>query len=81
MTQAYFVTSFDSSSYGFFWWIKEIKTKNGNITKMISAEGAGGQKLYIFMDYELIIAFTEHNYNTPQISPIFIKESILPILQ
>ncbi|HOW25492.1 MAG TPA: serine hydrolase [Bacteroidales bacterium] len=81
MTQAYFVTSFDNSGYGFFWWIKEIHTKNGNITKMISAEGAGGQKLYLFMDYELIIAFTEHNYNTPQVSPIFIKQSILPILQ
>jgi CubicO group peptidase (beta-lactamase class C family) len=81
MTQAYFDTSFDHSSYGFFWWIKDIQTKNGSITKMISAEGAGGQKLYIFMDYQLIIAFTEHNYYTPQVSPLFIKQSILPILE
>jgi len=81
LTQPYFVTSFDSSSYGFLWWIKEFTNNSGNISKRVSAEGAGGQKLYIFLEYELIIAFTENNYTTPQVSPIFIKESILPILK
>lgn len=81
MTQPYFVTSFDTSSYGFLWWIREFTNNNGKITKLVSAEGAGGQKLYIFTDYKLIIAFTEHNYTTPQVGPIFIKESILPILK
>jgi CubicO group peptidase (beta-lactamase class C family) len=81
MTQSNFVTSFENAGYGYFWWIKELKTKNSNTTKMISAEGAGGQKVYIFRDYNLVISFTEHNYSTPQVSPLFIKESILPILE
>jgi hypothetical protein len=36
--------------------------------------------LYIFPDYSLIVAFTERNYTTPQVSPLFIRESILPLL-
>lgn len=81
MTQPYFVTSFDTSGYGFLWWIREFTNSNGKIVKMVSAEGAGGQKLFIFTDYKLIIAFTEHNYTTPQVGPMFIRESIMPILK
>lgn len=79
-TTAYLPTSFDIAKYGYYWWIRDMKKSNGKTTKVITAEGAGGQKLYIFPDYNLIIAFTERNYNTPQVSPMFIKESILPIL-
>lgn len=80
MTSSYLSTSFDISTYGYFWWIREMKINEIKTTKVLSAEGAGGQKLYIFPDYKLIIAFTERNYNTPQVSPIFIKESIIPLL-
>ena len=79
-TSSYLPTSFDISTYGYFWWIREMKINETKTTKVVSAEGAGGQKLYIFPEYKLIIAFTERNYATPQVSPIFIKESILPIL-
>jgi hypothetical protein len=50
-------------------------------TRVVTGEGAGGQKMYIFPEYQLIIAFTERNYNTPQVSPIFINESVLPMLK
>jgi len=50
-------------------------------TTVVSAERAGGQKLYIFPAYDLIISFTGHNYNAPQVGPLFIKESVLPVLQ
>jgi CubicO group peptidase (beta-lactamase class C family) len=79
--QPYITTNFDNSDYGYFWWIKKITLGPGKITTIISAEGAGGQKLYIFPNYDLIVAFTEHNFNTPQVSPLFIKESILPLLK
>ena len=79
-TSSYLPTSFDISTYGYFWWIREMKTAGVKTTRVISAEGAGGQKLYIFPEYQLIIAFTERNYTTPQVSPLFISESILPIL-
>jgi CubicO group peptidase (beta-lactamase class C family) len=79
-TTSYLPTSFDISTYGYFWWIREMKTSGVKTTRVISAEGAGGQKLYIFPEYQLIIAFTERNYSTPQVGPVFISESILPIL-
>lgn len=78
--QPYFPTNFDIGYYGYFWWIREMALGTGKTTTVVSAEGAGGQKLYIFPEYNLIIAFTERNYNTPQVSPLFIKESILPLL-
>ncbi len=80
-TSSYFPTSFDDSAYGYYWWIRERRTGGGTTAKMISAEGAGGQKLYLFPEYRLIIAFTERNDRTPQVSPLFIAESILPILE
>ncbi len=57
-----------------------IFIQNGK-SRVISAEGAGGQKLYLFPEYKLIVAFTERNFNTPQVGEIFIRESILPILE
>jgi len=80
-TGSYLQTSYDISTYGYFWWIREMKTGEVKTTRVITAEGAGGQKMYIFPEYQLIIAFTERNYNTPQVSPLFIKESILPLLK
>jgi CubicO group peptidase (beta-lactamase class C family) len=80
-TSSYISTSFDISTYGYYWWIREMTTRTGKTTKVLSAEGAGGQKLYIFPEYKLIVAFTERNYSTPQVSPMFIRESILPVLE
>jgi CubicO group peptidase (beta-lactamase class C family) len=79
-TDPYLPTSFDISTYGYFWWIRDMKNNAGKSTRVLSSEGAGGQKLYIFPEYKLIIAFTEHNYSTPQVSSIFIRETILPLL-
>jgi len=80
-TCPYLPTSFDISTYGYFWWIRERNTTGVKTTRVVTAEGAGGQKMYIFPEYQLIIAFTERNYSTPQVSPFFINESILPILK
>jgi len=79
-TTSYISTSLDISTYGYFLWIREMNLNNGKTTRVITAEGYGGQKLYLFPEYKLIIAFTEQNYNTPQVGPMFINESILPIL-
>jgi CubicO group peptidase (beta-lactamase class C family) len=50
-------------------WIREMTISGNGITKVITAEGAGGQRLYIFPEYDLLIAFTERNYTTPQVTP------------
>lgn len=76
----YLATNVNNSDYGYYWWIKEYDLSNYKTVTVISAEGAGGQKLYIFPAYSIIVAFTERNYTTPQVSPLFIRESILPLL-
>lgn len=81
MTLPYFNTSFDNAGYGYFWWIREMRNSAGISTMMISAEGAGGQNLFLFPAYNLIVAFTESNYTTPQVNRLFIRESILPLLE
>jgi len=79
VTRSYISTSFDTSGYGYFWWIRDMHIKGNKTIMMASAEGAGGQKLYVFPEYKLIISFTEHNYTTPQVGPLFINESVLPV--
>jgi CubicO group peptidase (beta-lactamase class C family) len=80
LVHPYIATNLGNSEYGYFWWINEYALSQGRTVTVVSAEGAGGQKLYIFPDYKLVIAFTERNYTTPQVSPMFIMESILPLL-
>ena len=81
MTRPYFPTGCDVSRYGYYWWVREMTRPDGSTTMVVSAEGAGGQKLYVFPGYRLVVLFTERNYSTPQVSPIFIRESVLPLLQ
>jgi CubicO group peptidase (beta-lactamase class C family) len=80
-TQTYFLTSFDISGHGYFWWIGEMSINEQKTTKVVTAEGAGGQILYIFPEYELVIAFTENNYSTLQVRRLFINEGILGSLE
>jgi CubicO group peptidase (beta-lactamase class C family) len=79
--QPYFLTTFSDSSYGYFWWIKEIKTGDNKTTRMISAQGAGGQYMYIIPEYRIIIAFTENNFGTPLVGPMLFNEYIVPALK
>jgi CubicO group peptidase (beta-lactamase class C family) len=41
-TSSYLPTSFDISTYGYFWWIRERNTTGGKTTRVVTAEGAGG---------------------------------------
>jgi len=58
-----------------------VDIRPGKTTTVISAEGAGGQKLFILPEYRLLVAFTERNSSTPQVGPMFLRDSILPALQ
>lgn len=78
-TTSFLPTGPDNSAYGYFWWIRQMKTSEDS-TKVISAEGAGGQTMFILPEYGLIIAFTERNYNTPQVGSMFLREGILKLL-
>lgn len=75
------LTTFSEQSYGYFWWIQEIKVSDAKTTKVISAQGAGGQYMYIIPEYSLIVAFTENNFGTPLVGPFLFSTYILPALQ
>jgi len=79
--QPYFLTMFSEYSYGYFWWIKEMKVSDAETTKVISAQGAGGQYMYIIPDYGLIVAFTENNFGTPLVGPFILNNYLFPALQ
>jgi hypothetical protein len=48
---------------------------------LISAQGAGGQYMYIIPEYSLIVAFTENNFGTPLVGPFLFDAFILPALK
>jgi hypothetical protein len=60
--------------------------KNKIDSEIIPANVVRYQYLQVFLvdkgdENKPISAFTEHNYSTPQVSRMFINESILPILK
>jgi CubicO group peptidase (beta-lactamase class C family) len=80
-TQPYFATTFNGYSYGYFWWVKKVKINETTTTTVISAQGAGGQYLYVFPEYDLVVAFTEHNYGTPLVGPFIVENYLVPALE
>jgi CubicO group peptidase (beta-lactamase class C family) len=80
ISQPYFSTEFSGYSYGYFWWVKDVKINEKNITKVISAQGAGGQYMYLIPEYELVVSFTERNYGTPIVGPWIFENVILTAL-
>ena len=81
MLTSYLQTSYDISTYGYYWWIREMRTGSGATTSVYSAEGAGGQMLFIIPRYGITLSVTEQNYTTPQVGMILLRESILPLLK
>lgn len=79
--QPYFVTTFGNQSYGYFWWMKEMKINESKTTKVISAQGAGGQYMYLLPEYGIIVSFTERNYGTPLVCPWILDNCILTALK
>lgn len=79
--QSYFTTEFSGNGYGYFWWVKEMKVNGDKTTKVISAQGAGGQYMYVIPEYDLVVSFTERNYSTPIIGPWILANVILPALE
>jgi CubicO group peptidase (beta-lactamase class C family) len=79
--QSYFRTSFSDHDYGYFWWIKDMKISDSATTRVISAQGAGGQYMYIIPEYDLIVSFTENNFGTPLVGPFLFEAYFLSALK
>ncbi|MCX6559544.1 MAG: serine hydrolase [Candidatus Aminicenantes bacterium] len=71
-----FMTEFNASGYGYFWWTKDYDLGEGRKTRVISSRGAGGQFTHILPDYGLVLAFTERNFTTPQVGGMIVEDLI-----
>lgn len=66
-------------NYGFLWWKSSFNIKGKHI-KNYQAQGNGGQLVFVFPEFDLIVVFTAGNYSHPRMINAFtiIKENILP---
>jgi CubicO group peptidase (beta-lactamase class C family) len=78
---SYFLTEFGGYGYGYFIWVKEMKTSDVKTTRVISMQGAGGQYMWVVPEYELVVSFTERNYATPIVGPWIFTNLILTSLE
>ena len=74
----------DNVSYGYFWWRPwlNVETPGGSRhVDLVSAQGNGGQKIYLVPQYDLVAVFTGGGYNAESTPPntIMVK-IILPAL-
>jgi CubicO group peptidase (beta-lactamase class C family) len=71
-----FTTEFNNSGYGYFWWTKDYDLGANRKTRVFSSRGAGGQLTHIFPDYGVVLAFTERNFDTPQVGGMIVEDFI-----
>lgn len=53
--------------YGYHWWINRFRLK-GNKIKAYSAQGLGGQFIFIFPDLDMVVISTAGNYNDNKVA-------------
>jgi CubicO group peptidase (beta-lactamase class C family) len=57
------VTSSSQGGYGYQWWLENFRINNVSIDSY-SAHGWGGQYIYVFPGFEMVVVFTGGNYYT-----------------
>jgi len=74
----------DNVSYGYFWWRPwlNVQTPEGaQHVDLVSAQGNGGQKIYLAPQYDLVAVFTAGGYNAESTPPnAIMAKIILPAL-
>lgn len=68
-----------NTEYGYFWWRPWLNV-NGKHVYVSSAQGNGGQKIYVLPAYHLIAVFTGGLYNTSSPMNAIMATDILPKL-
>jgi CubicO group peptidase (beta-lactamase class C family) len=70
-----------TTGYGYQWWLGNFKRQDETIT-FYSSRGFGGQFIVIVPDYNLVVAFTAHNYHNDLYELPFklIEQYILPAI-
>jgi len=70
----------DNVSYGYFWWRPwlNVETPAGaQHVNLVSAQGNGGQKIYLVPQYDLVAVFTAGGYNAESTPPNSIMAKII----
>ncbi len=70
----------DNVSYGYFWWRPwlNVETADGSRhVDMVTAQGNGGQKIYLVPQYNLVAVFTAGGYNAESTPPNTIMATII----
>jgi CubicO group peptidase (beta-lactamase class C family) len=67
--------------YGFLWWKNSFDVKGRHI-EGYQAQGNGGQMVFVFPDFNMIVVFTAGNYSNPRMINAFkiLEDDILPSL-
>ncbi|TQV89667.1 serine hydrolase domain-containing protein [Aliikangiella coralliicola] len=71
-----------TSGYGYQWWLGEFKV-NDKIIPFYSTRGFGGQFIITIPSYDLVLAFTAHNYEEELYDLPFrlTEQFILPVIE
>jgi CubicO group peptidase (beta-lactamase class C family) len=56
-----FISPWYETNYGYLWWKTSILLLNGQRIDEYSAEGAGGQRIFILPTYKMVVVFTSGN--------------------
>jgi CubicO group peptidase (beta-lactamase class C family) len=56
---------YEQHPYGYLWWLTQAQFGQKRIP-IISAQGNGGQFIFVIPEFELVVVFTGGNYNSPK---------------
>jgi len=63
-------------SYGYFWWINQIKVK-GKTYEVKTAFGAGGQMIYVVPEFDMVVVFTAEKADKRKLLAL-LQDTIVP---
>ena len=63
-------------SYGYFWWVNQIKVK-GKTYEVKTAFGAGGQMIYVVPEFDMVVVFTADKADKRKLLAL-LQNSIVP---
>ena len=63
-------------SYGYFWWVNQIKVKGKNYG-VKTAFGAGGQMIYVVTEFDMVVVFTAVKADKRELLSL-LQETIVP---
>ena len=83
-TQAHVTLNYShSDNYGYQWWDKTFNLSDGRSIYTYSAQGNGGQFIYVIPELNSVVVFTGSNYDSPEMyqAVTLMRQFVLPALK